>query len=429
MQRFFFIACLASSVLAGEQGPQTQQIPSSLRMEALQARINAGDTGAVESFWTTVGPTPIVEDIPNYPDRKLITFVWRGDASTKHVVVMSELGGYTEFEDNLMRKVIGHDIYFKSYVVRDDARFAYFLAPNDPMTALGQDPREMATRMAAWRTDPLNPKQVAVPGRMASYVEMPNAPKQPHVERREGVPRGSVELLQFRSTILANERRLSIYTPPGYSTGGARYPLLILLDGIFYTFFIPTPVILDNMIAAGEIRAPVMVVVDTLFDRERELTCNRSFTEMIATELLPWVRARYHVSDSGEDVVLGGASLGGLAATCAALRRPDDIGGVLSQSGAFWWAQPGEPHELARRMVEGDVTKKPVRFYLDIGLMELGPIPGDGPSMVTVNRRLRDALRLKGYAVTYQEFNGGHEFLSWRGTISDGLRALLAPPR
>ena len=98
MQRFCFIVCLAVSLLAADQGRQPQQIPMSLRMEALQARINAGDTGAAENFWKTLGPTPIVEDIPNYPDRKLITFVWRGDASTKHVLVMSELGGYTDFE-------------------------------------------------------------------------------------------------------------------------------------------------------------------------------------------------------------------------------------------------------------------------------------------------------------------------------------------
>jgi enterochelin esterase-like enzyme len=431
VQHFFFIALVAANssfaLCATEDRQQPGPVPTSLRIEALQARIiaekGAGDTGAVEQFWKNVGPTPIVEDIPNYPDRKLITFVWRGDASTKHVVVMSELGGYTNFEDNLMKKVIGHDIYFKSYVVRDDARFTYFLAPNDSMMPLGMDPADMGRRIGAWRTDPLNPKQTPVPGRMASYVEMPNAPQQPHVVRREGVPRGNVELHQFRSDILVNDRRLSIYTPPGYSTEGERYPLLIMLDGVFYTFFVPTPVILDNMIAAGEIAAPVLVVVDTLAEREKELSCNPSFAGMIANELLPWIRARYHVTEQAQDVVLGGSSLAGLAAACAALRRPDAIGGVISQSGSFWWANEGEPHEWVRRQVEGDVTKKPVRFYLDVGLMELGPVPGDGPDMVTVNRRLLGALRLKGYDVTFREFNGGHEFLNWRGTLSEALRA------
>ena len=429
MLRCFFIACLAGSLAAEGLSSRLQEggpVPESLRMQALQARLNAGDKLAAETFWRTLGTAPIVEDIPNFPDRKLVTFVWRGDESTRHVVVMSDLGGYTNFRDNMMRKVIGADVYFKSYVVRDDARFTYFFAPNDSMTALAGD-QATATRVAAWRSDPLNPKQVAVPGRMASYVEMPKAPPQPHVIRRDAVPRGKVEIARFKSETLKNERQLSIYTPPGYSKDGEPYPLLVLLDGVFYTFFVPTPVILDNMIAERAIRPPVAVVVDTLFDRDRELSCNATFTGMLTTELLPWIRERYHVSSRPDDVVVGGASLGGLAAACAALRRPDAIGGVISQSGSFWWAHEGERHEWVRRQIEFEPRPKPVRFYLDVGLMELGPVPGDGPDMVRVNRNLHTALLLKGYSVTYREFNGGHEFLNWRGTLSDALRAMFPP--
>jgi enterochelin esterase family protein len=34
-------------------------------------------------------------------------------------------------------------------------------------------------------------------------------------------------------------------------------------------------------------------------------------------------------------------------------------------------------------------------------------------------------LRAKGYEVQFQEFEGGHDYLSWRGTLADGLIALL----
>jgi hypothetical protein len=42
-------------------------------------------------------------------------------------------------------------------------------------------------------------------------------------------------------------------------------------------------------------------------------------------------------------------------------------------------------------------------------------------------RKGRTVLRARGYAVRYAEFCGGHHFLCWRGTLADGLLALLNP--
>lgn len=71
----------------------------------------------------------------------------------------------------------------------------------------------------------------------------------------------------------------------------------------------------------------------------------------------------------------------------------------------------------------------PLEFYLDIGLLEATDnAPLDEPNLLEVNRHLKDVLQSKGYVVHYIEFSGGHDCISWQGTLSDGLIALVGEP-
>jgi enterochelin esterase family protein len=65
---------------------------------------------------------------------------------------------------------------------------------------------------------------------------------------------------------------------------------------------------------------------------------------------------------------------------------------------------------------------------LDAGTEEID-FSGGGNSILLTTRNLRDVLRAKGYEVHFQEFAGGHGYLSWRGTLADGLIALLGNAR
>jgi len=62
----------------------------------------------------------------------------------------------------------------------------------------------------------------------------------------------------------------------------------------------------------------------------------------------------------------------------------------------------------------------PIRFYMEVGRFEAAGL------MLGTNRELRDVLMLKGYTVTYREFNSGHGYLWWRGSLADGLITLLS---
>jgi enterochelin esterase family protein len=57
--------------------------------------------------------------------------------------------------------------------------------------------------------------------------------------------------------------------------------------------------------------------------------------------------------------------------------------------------------------------------------MERSLTPRNGPSILRTNRHLRDVLVAKGYVLYYSEIAGGHEPLSWRGGLAEGLIQLI----
>ena len=246
------------------------------------------------------------------------------------------------------------------------------------------------------------------------------------VARSSGIPAGTVAYHHLQSTILNNTRRIYVYTPPDYTTTGDPYTLLLLLDGLAYIHLTPTPTILDNLLAFGQIPPLVAVMPDSLGEeaRYRELACHPPFLDFLSQELIPWVRQHYYVTANATQTIVGGSSLGGLAAAFAGLNASEIFGNVLSQSGAFGW-KPKDEQEYEWLIRQYEITPKlPLKFHLDIGLLESDSLLG-GPSPILSNRHFRDVLLAKNYQVHYAEHDGGHDHLYWRRTFADGLRALI----
>ncbi len=65
-----------------------------------------------------------------------------------------------------------------------------------------------------------------------------------------------------------------------------------------------------------------------------------------------------------------------------------------------------------------------MRFFLNVGLLEDRPYD-DEPVMMDCINKMRDVLIDKGYEMEYQQFQSGHDFLSWGETLADGLISLI----
>jgi enterochelin esterase family protein len=253
---------------------------------------------------------------------------------------------------------------------------------------------------------------------------------QPWVVPQPDVPAGSIEEHMVDSEITGHRRRVWIYTPAGYAPEKGPYPLLLLLDGQAYVACGRAPTTLDNLIAAGKIPATVCVMVSIPEDepeaRLEMYACSEEFNEFLARELMPWVRSRVAVSVDPRWNTVGGSSMGGLAAAFAGLNLYFLFGNVLSQSGSYWWRPPQYPeHEwLMRQFVLA--PQRPLRFFMSVGQLETVATPGNGPTQVVSNRHMRDVLEARGFPDSYVEYNEGHNFLSWRGSLAEGLLTLFS---
>ena len=387
--------------------PKAPRRLDSPRLTALERKVKAGNRAAIKQFWEEVqGKAPLIETIPGDDQLLRVTFLWRGGAEASEVRLEATI--LPDSEGPLLR-LPNTDVWFLTARVPATSRFLYnFARPGK---------RQIY--------DPLNPRRFT----SSSYVELPAAPPQPWIVTQPDVPKGALSHEKLRSENLKEERPVAIYTPPGYDPKNGSYGLLILFDGQDCRGRIPIPTILDNLLAAKKIRPLVAILVDNLNEesRDRDLECYPPFADFLAKELIPWARQRYRFSAEPERTIVGGVSLGGLTAAYCALRYPEIFGNVLSQSGAFSYFPNWDDQEendtspfgwLIRQFVT--TRRLPIRFYLEAGLFE-----NDCPeALLTQNRRMRDVLEAKGYSVVYSEFAGGHEFLSWRGSVADGLIAL-----
>ena len=309
------------------------------------------------------------------------------------------------------------------------ARLSYRLAPDVPQVqGSATDNRRMI--LATAQRDPLNPRHFPAQADVRldafqgfSVLELPQAPPQPWTAPRAGVPPGRLEQHVVASRILGNQRPVWLYRP----AQAEPQALLVLFDAHVYRQDVPTPRTVDNLMANGLIppTAVLLVANPSPEARAAELPPNPLFARFLAEELMPWARGQ-GLAQPPERTVVAGSSYGGLAAAYAGYQSPEWFGNVLSLSGSYWWAPPGErPGWMQRAYAQAQ--RKPVRFYIDAGRYESARGGQDG--ILETSRHLADVLRAKGYAVTQREHATGHDYLHWQGALACGLVALLNPGR
>ncbi len=447
--------------------PAAVHSPALLQLQAQLAQATPAQKPALlQKFWSAAlaHGAPLLEPLPQQPQEALATFLWRAPAGTQDLPHHVRLEWAMRSADPFtFQRLPDTDIWHLSLPLPRGLRAAYQLVV-DPVQwptplAHGAAPSRMQrvqTQQLSAQRDPLNPHhwhagspqlpadsaaalhaersvlEITATGPLRNMAADSNPPA-----TATQAPAGQLQHLRYTSALLGNTRSLSLYLPTGTHAAGS-LPLLVLFDREAYLERVRIHQRLDAWIAQGRLPAMAVLLVGNpqRSDRATELPPHTpAFGNMLAHELLPWLRAQQPaIATKARQVVVAGSSYGGLAAGWLGWAHPEIFGNVLSLSGSYWWA-PSTPKNTpaSHRWAEGDwfmrqVLHGPtqaVRWHLAYGLLERG-VQGEA-GILDNNRHLRNVLQAKGYTVTTHEFAGGHDYYAWGEEIALGLEALLGP--
>lgn len=141
--------------------------------------------------------------------------------------------------------------------------------------------------------------------------------------KREGIPHGRLEMIEYDSKTVGVKRKMQVYTPPGY-TKDKKYPVLYLLHGIGgdeteWERFCTPDILLDNLIADSK-AVPMIIVMPNGRAQKNDRAEGNVFASAPAfavferdllDDVIPTIESRYSTLTNRESRALAGLSMGG----------------------------------------------------------------------------------------------------------------------
>ncbi|HPE58381.1 MAG TPA: alpha/beta hydrolase-fold protein [Bacteroidales bacterium] len=246
------------------------------------------------------------------------------------------------------------------------------------------------------------------------------------------VPHGTISKRWYDSPGLGMDRRVTIYTPPGYEKSKEKYPVLYLLHGAggdeeAWMTLGRASQILDNLIAMGKAK-PMIVVMPNgnviqdaapgegrdgfykpnfMVDKTMDGTYEANFMDIIK-----FVENNYRVNADKANRAVAGLSMGGFHSFHISRYYPNTFDYVGLFSAALM------PREDATGKVynhiDGTLKKQMENgyklYWIGIGKTDF---------LYDANKEFRQKLDGMGMKYTYTETEGGHIWRNWRVYLSD----------
>jgi enterochelin esterase-like enzyme/sugar lactone lactonase YvrE len=258
-------------------------------------------------------------------------------------------------------------------------------------------------------------------------------PLGPDSERHAGIPSGTVTKHSWTSRVFpGTQRDYWVYVPAQYRAESPA-ALIVFQDGgrfVAEDGRWRVPIVLDNLIAKGEVPVTVGLFVDPGVlpapSADQQARYNRSFeydglggryARFLIEELIPEIAKTHAISPDPDLRAIGGSSSGGICAFTAAWNRPDAFRRVLSFIGSYTGLRGGDGYATLVRKAE----PRPMRVFLQDGSRDLDIYSGN---WWIGNQGLASALEYAGYDARFVAGDRGHDAIHGSALLPEALRWL-----
>ncbi|MBD3581677.1 esterase [Flavobacterium selenitireducens] len=250
--------------------------------------------------------------------------------------------------------------------------------------------------------------------------------------KTQDVPHGTVARRWYDSPTLKANRRMTVYTPPGYETSKESYPTLYLLHGAggdeeAWIALGRTSQILDNLIAQQKAKPMIVVMTNgnagqTAAPGESSTPMTKPIflqpdmfsgnTEKAYPDVVKFIESNYRVKKDKASRAIAGLSMGGMHSLVISANNP----GMFDYVGVFSSAQLQPKDAKAEAYANFDQKLKTQK---DKGFKLYWIAIGKDDFLFRQSNEFRAKLDAIGLKYTYKETEGGHSWSNWRDYLTE----------
>jgi enterochelin esterase family protein len=245
----------------------------------------------------------------------------------------------------------------------------------------------------------------------------------------QDVPHGVLSKVWYPSPTLEKNRRMYVYTPPGYAESDKKYPVFYLLHGAggdedAWTTLGRTPYILDNLIAVGKAEPMIVVMTNgnswsSAAPGEEPITASNTqpdysqmasggFEKSLVNDVIPFIEKNYRALTDKEHRAIAGLSMGGMHTQNITNWNPGKFGyiGVMSigiMNNPRW-----------NNGYNVEEHSKQIAALKDSGLKLYWIGCGKEDFLFESVTHLRKFYDENDFEYIYRESAGGHTWTNWR---------------